>query len=105
MPEFAANANLEWDLPFLPGLTLNGRVTRTGEQQANAANTLQLESWTVLDLGARYVFAAGDAPVTPRLTLDNLANEAYWASAFDAFNPALLQGSPRTIKASASITF
>lgn len=105
VPDFAANANVEWDLPFLPGLTLNGRVTHTGEQQANAANTLQLDSWTVLDLGARYVFAAGDAPVTLRLTVDNVTDEAYWASAFDAFNPALLQGAPRTVRASASIAF
>ncbi|GGD57982.1 TonB-dependent siderophore receptor [Erythrobacter arachoides] len=105
VPELAANANVEWDLPFAPGLTLNGRVTHTGEQQANAANTLQLDSWTVFDLGARYVFAAGEAPVTLRLTVDNVTDEAYWASAFDAFNPALLQGTPRTVKASASIAF
>jgi len=105
VPEFAANANIEWDVGFLPGLTLNGRVTHTGEQQANAANTLQLDSWTVLDLGARYVFAAGDAPVTLRLALDNVTDEAYWASAFDAFNPALLQGAPRTFKASVSFGF
>ncbi|KLE34637.1 TonB-dependent receptor [Aurantiacibacter luteus] len=105
VPEFAANANVEWDLPFLPGLTLNGRVTHTGEQQANAANTLQLDSWTVFDLGARYVFTAGEAPITLRLTVDNVTDEAYWASAFDAFNPALLQGAPRTIKASGSIAF
>lgn len=105
VPDLAANANVEWDVGFVPGLTLNGRLTHTGEQQANAANTLQLESWTVLDLGARYVFAAGDAPVTLRLTVDNVTDEAYWASAFDAFNPALLQGSPRTVRASASIAF
>lgn len=105
VPEFAANANVEWDLPFWPGLTLNGRVTHTGEQEANAANTLQLDSWTVLDLGARYVFAAGDTPLTLRLTVDNVTDEAYWASAFDAFNPALLQGTPRTLKASVSIAF
>ena len=105
VPEFAANANVEWDLPFARGLTLNGRVTHTGEQQANAANTLQLDSWTVFDLGARYVFAASGAPVTLRLTVDNITDKAYWASAFDAFNPALLQGSPRTVKASASIAF
>ncbi|MGB3710922.1 MAG: TonB-dependent receptor [Erythrobacter sp.] len=105
LPEFAANANVEWDLPFVPGLTLTGRVTHTGEQEANVANTLQLDSWTVLDLGARYVFAAGDAPVTLRLTVDNVTDEAYWASAFDAFNTALLQGAPRTVRASASIAF
>ncbi|WP_338241260.1 TonB-dependent receptor [Aurantiacibacter hainanensis] len=105
VPGFAAIANVEWDVPFARGLTLNGRVTHTGEQEANAANTLQLDSWTVLDLGARYVFAAGESPVTLRLTVDNVTNEAYWASAFDAFNPALLQGTPRTVRASASIAF
>ncbi|MEN3973404.1 TonB-dependent receptor [Sphingomicrobium sp. XHP0235] len=105
VPQFAANANVEWDVHGLPGLTLNSRLTHTGEQQANAANTLQLGDWTVLDLGARYVFAVGDAPLTLRLTIDNVTDEAYWASAFDAFNPALLQGAPRTAKASLSIDF
>ena len=105
VPEFTANANVEWDVPSLRGLTLTGRLTHTGEQQANASNTLQLDSWTVLHLGARYVLLAGDKPVTIRLTVDNVTNEAYWASAFDAFNPALLQGAPRTVKASASIAF
>lgn len=105
VPEFTFNANTEWDLPFVPGATLTGRVTHTGEQTANAAGTLSLDSWTVVDLGARYVFAAGANPVTLRVTVDNVFNDAYWASAFDAFNPALLQGAPRTVKASASISF
>ncbi|MFB0613750.1 TonB-dependent receptor [Aurantiacibacter poecillastricola] len=105
VPELTFNTNAEWDLSFLPGVTLNGRVTHTGEQAAVSSGTLQLDSWTVVDLGARYVFAAGDNPVTLRLTLDNVFDEAYWASAFDVFNPALLQGAPRTVKASASISF
>ncbi len=105
VPELAVNANAEWDLPFLFGATLTGRVTHTGEQDANSAGTLTLDSWTTVDLGARYVFAAGDNPVTLRLTVDNVFDEAYWASAFDVFNPALLQGAPRTFKASASKSF
>lgn len=105
VPEFAANANVEWDLAFVPGLTLTGRLTHTGAQPANASNTLELDSWTLLDLGARYVLSAGEVPVTLRLTVDNVTDEAYWASAFDAFNPALLQGAPRTVRASASIAF
>jgi iron complex outermembrane receptor protein len=105
VPGFTANANLEWDLPFAPGLTLTGRVMHTGEQWVNTANTLELSEWTVFDLGARYVLAAGDVPVTLRLTVDNVANERYWASAFDAFDPALLQGQPRTVKASISADF
>ena len=105
VPGFTANANLEWDLPFLPGLTLTGRMMHTGEQWIDTANTLELPDWTVFDLGARYVLAAGDVPVTLRLTVDNVANERYWASAYDAFSPALLQGQPRTVKASISADF
>ena len=105
VPDVTFNANAEWDLPFLPGATLTGRVTLTGEQAADSAGALMLDSWTVVDLGARYVFAAGDNPVTLRLTVDNVLDEAYWASAFDVFRPALLQGAPRTVKASASISF
>ena len=50
------------------------------------------------DLGARYVFAAGETPVTLRFRVDNIADNRYWASSFDAFNAALLQGAPRTFK-------
>ena len=105
VPDFTANADVEWDLPFAPGVTLTGRTVHTGEQWANSTNTLRLKSWTRFDLGARYVFAAGEVPVTLRLTVDNVADERYWASAFDSFSAALLQGQPRTVKASISADF
>lgn len=105
VPDFTANANVEWDLAFVEGLTLTGRVVYTGEQPVNPENTLTLDDWWRLDLGARYVFLAGDKPVTLRAGVDNVTNERYWASAFDAFENALLQGNPRTFKASASIDF
>ncbi|MEQ9662228.1 MAG: TonB-dependent receptor [Parasphingopyxis sp.] len=105
VPDFTVNANVEWDVPFLPGFTLTGRVVHTGEQQVNQANTLTLEDWTRFDLGARYVFAAGETPVTLRFRVDNIADDRYWASSFDAFNAALLQGAPRTFKLSVSADF
>jgi iron complex outermembrane receptor protein len=103
VPEYTANANVEWDMPFLPGATVTGRVVQTGKQQVNAANTLELPSWTRFDLGARYVAVLGDMPLTLRFNVDNVANKRYWASAFDSFGTALLQGAPRTFKLSASI--
>lgn len=108
VPEVLANANVEWDLPFLPELTLVGRVVYTGKQAANATNTLELDSWTRFDLGARYVALVGDTPLTLRFNVDNVADKRYWASAynvFSAFGTRLLQGGPRTFKASASIEF
>jgi iron complex outermembrane receptor protein len=103
VPEYLVNGNVEWDLPFLPALTLTGRVVHTGKQAANAANTLELPEWTRFDLGARYVTLVGDMPLTLRFNVDNVANERYWASAFDGFRADLLQGAPRTFKLSASI--
>ncbi|MBB4859286.1 iron complex outermembrane receptor protein [Novosphingobium chloroacetimidivorans] len=103
VPDYLVNGNVEWDLPFIPALTLTGRVVHTGEQQANNANTLHLPSWTRLDLGARYVALIGDNPLTLRFSVDNVANKRYWATAFDSSRPDLLQGAPRTYKLSASI--
>jgi len=54
-------------------------------------------------MGARYVVLVGDSPVTFRANVDNVANKRYWASSFDSFGTALLQGAPRTFKLSASI--
>ncbi len=56
-------------------------------------------------MGARYVAVVADKPVTLRFGVDNVANKRYWASAFEVFSPDLLQGAPRTFKASASIEF
>ena len=92
--EGGTNADVEWDLPFVPGVTLTGRALYTGEQYVDAANTLEIDSWAVFDLGARYVFA-----------VENVGNQAYWASAFDTFSNALLQGRPGTVRASISADF
>ncbi len=105
VPGFTANTNVEWDVPFAAGLTLTGRAVHTGSQPVNTSNTLKIESWTRFDIGARYVFLAADKPVTLRFTVDNIANNRYWASAFDVFNAALLQGAPRTFKTSLSVDF
>lgn len=108
VPDVLANANIEWDLPFVPALTLTGRVVYTGKQAVDAANTLELDDWTRFDVGARYVALLGDTPLTLRFNVDNVANKRYWASAynaFSAFGSRLLQGGPRTFKASASIEF
>ncbi|MEN7538496.1 TonB-dependent receptor [Aurantiacibacter flavus] len=105
VPEYMLNANLEWDVPFVPALTLTGRVVHTGEQAANITNTLFLDDWTRFDVGARYVAVVGESALTLRFNVDNVTDESYWASAFDSFRPDLQLGSPRTFKASATLEF
>lgn len=105
VPKVLANANVEWDVAGVRGLTLTGRVIATGDQPVDAANTLEIDGWTRFDLGARYVTRVGMRPLTIRGGVDNIANKRYWASAFETFGTSLLQGQPRTVRLSASMDF
>ncbi|HWV59907.1 MAG TPA: TonB-dependent siderophore receptor [Sphingopyxis sp.] len=100
VPEYTANANIEWDV--YGGFTLTGRVIQTGKQAVNLTNTLELPEWTRFDLGARYVVAAGDTPITFRFNVDNIANKRYWSSSLGGY---LVQGLPRTFKTSVTAEF
>ena len=106
VPEFQVNLNVEWDLDALPGLTLDGRVIHTGSQYTNAENTIKLDSWRRLDLGARYAFDVSGRPVTVRLRMDNALDEEYWASVggFPGANYLIL-GNPRTLSLTATMSF
>jgi iron complex outermembrane receptor protein len=106
VPEIQANLNAEWDVAAIDGLTLDGRIVYTGEQYVNTANTTELDSWTRLDIGARYTLDISDRPVTLRARVENLTDESYWASTggFPGANYLIL-GNPRTFSVSASIDF
>ncbi|MBE1723031.1 TonB-dependent receptor [Bombella apis] len=106
IPGYTINGNLEYDIPFMKGLTLTGRVTHTGHQWVNVQNSLRIPNWTTYDLGARYTFMmTPKRPMTFRFGVENLTNSHYWASSYTAFssvNGYLTQGLPRTFKASFS---
>ncbi|MCL4182472.1 MAG: TonB-dependent receptor [Burkholderiaceae bacterium] len=95
----------EWDMPFLQGLTLTGRFTYTGDQVVTSSNeNLKIPSWTVVDLGARYVFKSGwnNKPITVRFNVDNVFDKDYWSGT----NSRYIQlGAPRTFRLSATFGF
>lgn len=95
----------EWDTSFLQGLTLTGRVTHTGNQATDGLiKGLQIPSWTVVDLGARYVLKSGwnSKPITVRFNVDNVFGKNYWAT---AYYDLLFLGAPRTYRLSATLRF
>lgn len=106
VPGFQANANLEWDLPAVPGLTLEGRAVYTGDQPANADNTVELESWTRFDAGVRYAFETRGAPLTLQARIENLTDEDHWVAVggYPGSNYLTL-GAPRTLRVSISAEF
>lgn len=106
VPEYQLNLGADADVPGVRGLAVNARVLRTASQYANADNTMSIPAWTRLDLGARYITQIGEQAVTFRARIDNVTNEAYWASVggYPDSN-YLVQGAPRTLTVSATIDF
>lgn len=99
VPRFQANAGAEWDIPNTP-VSLNARAVRTGKQYLDVGNTLKVPAWTTYDVGARTTAYLEGKPVTFRLTVQNVTNKGYWASATGGY---LTQGTPRTVFVSASV--
>ncbi|AZD09429.1 Ferrichrome-iron receptor [Pseudomonas chlororaphis] len=102
VPRFQINLGADWDVPGIQGAALSARMLRTGAQYVNASNTLSIPAWNRFDLGARYAFTLEEKDITLRANLENVANKAYWASANGGY---LTQGTPRTLKVSATLDF
>ena len=102
VPTFQLNAGVDWDVPGLQGVSVNGRMLRTGGQYADAANNLSLPAWNRFDVGARYNFKVDQRDVTLGATVENVANTKYWESAQGGY---LTQGDPRVAKLSATVDF
>ena len=106
VPKTMANLGAEWDIPGVSGLSLNGRVVYTSSQYANGTNTLEIPSWTRIDLGARYLTTIANKLVTWRARVDNVTNRDYWASTGGYPGQSyLVLAAPRTFVLSASVEF
>ncbi|WP_432257316.1 TonB-dependent receptor [Cupriavidus sp. TMH.W2] len=94
VPNVQGNLGLEWDIPSMPGLTLTGRAIYTGSRFLDAANKVQMPSWTRFDAGARYSTKVASTPVSFNLNIANLFNREYWESNTAGY---MNVGAPRTI--------
>lgn len=106
-PGLQINLGGEWDLPFAPGLTLNGRVIYTAAQYIDLDYPRRtIPDWTRIDVGARYVFENAKSPtghpVALRFNVENLFDAQYWGTAYYGY---AIQGSPRTFRLSATADF
>ncbi|SOZ00927.1 conserved exported hypothetical protein [Cupriavidus taiwanensis] len=102
-PTWSGNLGAEWDLPWLPGLTVSGRVTYTGSQYVNTTNTQKIDSWTRYDIGARYVTKIQGKRVGFYASVENLFNQSYWAGSFN--DGYVTQNAPRLFKFTTSVDF
>lgn len=100
------NIGADWDIPFIPGLTLTGRMIHTSGVYINAANTLSIPDWTRFDVGALYTFDSpwNGKPITIRFAVENVANENYYAGSYTSDGIVSL-GAPRTYLVSSTFNF
>lgn len=101
VPKRAFNLGVDWDTPWVPGLSLNGRIINTSRMYFNAANTLELPAWTRYDIGARYRTRVAGKSVVFRANIENLFNSNYWLMSGTYVTVA----APRTFLLSAQIDF
>ncbi len=107
VPDVQLNLSGEWDTPFAPGLTLNGRLVYTSSQYLDTTLPRRsLPDWARVDIGARYTFdnvrSPTGQPMAVRFNIDNLFDTNYWATATGNF---LVQGTPRTFRLSTTVNF
>lgn len=101
VPNHRMSAGLDWDTPWIKGLSLNGRLIYTSEAYLTTANTVTFPAWTRVDVGARYETAFNGRPVTIRANIENLFDDNYWITT----GTFATVGSPRTYVLSAAFDF
>jgi iron complex outermembrane receptor protein len=89
-------------VPGVQGLSVNGRVIRTGSAWASNANTLKLSGWTRFDVGARYRTQVSGKAVVLRANVENLTGKNVWLI---SGNNYLTLSAPRTVVLSATVDF
>ena len=101
-PRFKATAYVEYAVPPMPGLVLSAGGQYVGNSALEANNSNIVPGYHTFDVGARYSTKMGGKPVTLRFNVDNLTNEKYWLPSWGFI---LVQGAPRTFRASATVYF
>ena len=69
------DAAVDYQLPRLPGLSIDTRIVHEGRRVANAADTLYLPSRMVVDIGTRYRTRIGGVPTMFRAQIRNAGKD------------------------------
>jgi len=100
VPNQTFSGGLDWDTPWVTGLSLNGRMIYTSGSYLTTANLAwqRFPGWTRFDIGTRYATSFNGRPVTIRANIENLFDKNYWLTS-GGFQTV---GSPRTYIVSAA---
>lgn len=78
VPEYTLRIGVNYQTPWVQGLSLNSRVVREGSRAVVADNSIMLPSWTRVDAGVAYSQKWWNTPTLARLSVENIADQRYW---------------------------
>jgi len=100
-PRAQSNLYVEYVVPQVAGLVLTAGGRYVGNEAIEADNSNFIGAYHTFDVGARYTTTLGGHAFTYRAGIDNLTNEKYWLTSWGFI---LNQGTPRTVRASLTMT-
>ena len=106
-PRVIAKAGVEWDTPFVQGLTLNANVQYYGKSYQDTQKKYAFPSYTLVDVGARYAKKFGERnTLTVSGAVENLFNRNYWQVQRGQYDRSFaVVGMPRTFWLKADYSF
>lgn len=99
---FVAAAQVIYDLPAAPGLSLAAGMKYVGSAKLDADNRLDLPSYYTVDLGAVYRTRVAGKGVVLRAAIDNLTDRRYW---YYVGQNSILPAPSRTVSLNAQVYF
>jgi iron complex outermembrane recepter protein len=106
VPQWVARLNGDFLVPALPGLALQAHVSHEGKRAVLADNSIQLPSWTRLDLGLRYEQPIASTKVSWTFAIDNALNKRYFKESPTQFNHVyLMTGAARTLRLAMQVNY
>jgi iron complex outermembrane receptor protein len=105
VPALKSAALVEYTVPSVAGLKVNGVWTYSGKKAFDEANTVFVPGYHLLGLGAAYAIRIGGVATTVRLNVDNVTDKFYWRDVTPELGGYLFPGAPRTARLSAQFDF
>ncbi len=106
VPERSLRAQVSYQVPALPELTLSAGAKHEGSRIVLPDNTASIPSWTTLDLAARLVQRWAGTTLTWRVGVDNATDQRAWRESPYQFDHVYLYPlQPRTWRASVQAAF
>ncbi len=102
VPKLQGSVFLDYRVPAIDGLNVNGGLYYVGRRPLNTQNTAWMGGYSRFDAGARYATRIGGYRTTFGLTVQNLLDKRYWAAGDADINGAWA-GKPRTMFISAQV--